>query len=249
MTFTIRVGRSDDIEAVLGLWIRAGADPTHTDDAESLVALIDHPRVGPPGRRGISPAGGYRHRRLGRMARIGLPAGGGPHPPAPGTGGPAAGRRRVPSAGRGCGPPAGRGGGHRAAWPSASGRRRRGSDSTTGSASSRVRADPCRRPARCRGSAAPSFHRSGARSRGVRRSLIPQERLLALCGPCRPLTSPPRPVSRRTRGFATRLRSCPVPGHAGSAPSNPGRGSRDDSSGLSRGARHTPRGRRPPAAA
>ena len=40
---TIRVGRPDDIGAVLGLWIRGGAEPTRTDDADSLRALLGHP--------------------------------------------------------------------------------------------------------------------------------------------------------------------------------------------------------------
>jgi ribosomal protein S18 acetylase RimI-like enzyme len=43
MTPEIRAGRSGDIDAVLGLWLGAGAEPTHTDDAHSLRALLDHP--------------------------------------------------------------------------------------------------------------------------------------------------------------------------------------------------------------
>jgi ribosomal protein S18 acetylase RimI-like enzyme len=44
MTPTIRAGRLGDIDPVLQLWARAQAEPTHTDDAESLRALIDHDR-------------------------------------------------------------------------------------------------------------------------------------------------------------------------------------------------------------
>ena len=42
MTVTTRVGRPDDIDPVLRLWVRAGAEPTHTDDAHSLRALVEH---------------------------------------------------------------------------------------------------------------------------------------------------------------------------------------------------------------
>ena len=42
MTVTTRVGRPDDIDPVLRLWVRAGAEPTHTDDADSLRALVEH---------------------------------------------------------------------------------------------------------------------------------------------------------------------------------------------------------------
>jgi ribosomal protein S18 acetylase RimI-like enzyme len=42
MTPTVRVGRTSDIDPVLELWAWAGAEPTHTDDARSLTALIDH---------------------------------------------------------------------------------------------------------------------------------------------------------------------------------------------------------------
>jgi ribosomal protein S18 acetylase RimI-like enzyme len=39
---SIRAGRPADVEAVLGLWVAAAAEPTHTDDAVSLRALLDH---------------------------------------------------------------------------------------------------------------------------------------------------------------------------------------------------------------
>ncbi len=39
MTWTIRPGRLSDVESVLHLWSTA-AEPTHTDDAASLTALI-----------------------------------------------------------------------------------------------------------------------------------------------------------------------------------------------------------------
>jgi ribosomal protein S18 acetylase RimI-like enzyme len=39
----IRAGRSGDIDAVLGLWLGSGAEPTHTDDAHSLRVLLDQP--------------------------------------------------------------------------------------------------------------------------------------------------------------------------------------------------------------
>lgn len=39
MTWTIRPGRISDVESVLHLWSMA-AEPTHTDDAASLTALI-----------------------------------------------------------------------------------------------------------------------------------------------------------------------------------------------------------------
>ena len=42
MTPTIRVGSTGDIDSVLDLWARSGAEPTHTDDARSLQALIEH---------------------------------------------------------------------------------------------------------------------------------------------------------------------------------------------------------------
>src|SRR5271167_302040 len=40
MTWTIRPGRLSDVESVLHLWSTAAAEPTHTDDAASLTALI-----------------------------------------------------------------------------------------------------------------------------------------------------------------------------------------------------------------
>ena len=42
MTPVVRIGSTGDIEAVLLLWARAGAEPTHTDDAPGLEALIGH---------------------------------------------------------------------------------------------------------------------------------------------------------------------------------------------------------------
>jgi ribosomal protein S18 acetylase RimI-like enzyme len=41
MTVTIRAGRSDDVDAVLALWRDADAEPTHTDDAAGLMALLE----------------------------------------------------------------------------------------------------------------------------------------------------------------------------------------------------------------
>src|SRR5436190_4652475 len=38
----IRPATIDDISAVLDLWRRAGAEPTHTDDVGSIRRLIDH---------------------------------------------------------------------------------------------------------------------------------------------------------------------------------------------------------------
>jgi ribosomal protein S18 acetylase RimI-like enzyme len=42
MTPVIRAGRSGDIDSVLRLWLLAGSEPTHTDDAPSLQALLGH---------------------------------------------------------------------------------------------------------------------------------------------------------------------------------------------------------------
>jgi ribosomal protein S18 acetylase RimI-like enzyme len=42
MTWTLRAGRPSDIESVLRLWFASDAEPTHTDDAESLGQLIAH---------------------------------------------------------------------------------------------------------------------------------------------------------------------------------------------------------------
>jgi ribosomal protein S18 acetylase RimI-like enzyme len=39
---TLRSAGMDDIDAVLDLWRQAGAEPTHTDDGESLQRLIIH---------------------------------------------------------------------------------------------------------------------------------------------------------------------------------------------------------------
>jgi ribosomal protein S18 acetylase RimI-like enzyme len=41
-TTTIRCARVTDVPAVLALWHASGAEPTHTDDAGSLLRLIDH---------------------------------------------------------------------------------------------------------------------------------------------------------------------------------------------------------------
>jgi ribosomal protein S18 acetylase RimI-like enzyme len=40
MAPTIRTGRRSDVDSVLALWTRAGAEPTHTDDSGSLVRLL-----------------------------------------------------------------------------------------------------------------------------------------------------------------------------------------------------------------
>ena len=40
MAWTIRPGQPADVESVLHLWSTAGAEPSHTDDAASLTALI-----------------------------------------------------------------------------------------------------------------------------------------------------------------------------------------------------------------
>jgi len=42
MATTIRCAGVDDVAAVLALWRRAGAEPSHTDDVRSLVGLLDH---------------------------------------------------------------------------------------------------------------------------------------------------------------------------------------------------------------
>jgi ribosomal protein S18 acetylase RimI-like enzyme len=42
MTPEIRVGRIADVDGVLRLWLQAGSEPTHTDDAPSLMALVGH---------------------------------------------------------------------------------------------------------------------------------------------------------------------------------------------------------------
>lgn len=39
---TIRAADGRDVPAVLELWRAAGAEPTHTDDARSLGALVEH---------------------------------------------------------------------------------------------------------------------------------------------------------------------------------------------------------------
>ena len=42
MTPTVRIGSTSDIEAVLLLWTGSGSEPTHTDDAPSVQAFIEH---------------------------------------------------------------------------------------------------------------------------------------------------------------------------------------------------------------
>jgi ribosomal protein S18 acetylase RimI-like enzyme len=42
MAWTIRTSQLPDVGPVLGLWAEAGAEPGHTDDAESLGNLIAH---------------------------------------------------------------------------------------------------------------------------------------------------------------------------------------------------------------
>jgi ribosomal protein S18 acetylase RimI-like enzyme len=42
MTPILRRGRWSDVDRVLDLWARSDAEPTHTDDAGSLRALIEH---------------------------------------------------------------------------------------------------------------------------------------------------------------------------------------------------------------
>ena len=41
MASVLRTGRSSDLEAILQLWVRAEAEPSHTDDVESLSRLIE----------------------------------------------------------------------------------------------------------------------------------------------------------------------------------------------------------------
>jgi len=41
MPLTIRTGRASDVDALLLLWTEADAEPTHTDDATSLVTLME----------------------------------------------------------------------------------------------------------------------------------------------------------------------------------------------------------------
>ena len=40
MTSTIRTGQTSDVESVLSLWLESDAEPTHTDDSQSLIALL-----------------------------------------------------------------------------------------------------------------------------------------------------------------------------------------------------------------
>lgn len=40
MAVTLRFAQSADLPAVLGLWVASAAEPTHTDDLESLTRLV-----------------------------------------------------------------------------------------------------------------------------------------------------------------------------------------------------------------
>jgi ribosomal protein S18 acetylase RimI-like enzyme len=40
VTWTLRTGQLSDIDSVLALWVESGAEPTHTDDVESLITLL-----------------------------------------------------------------------------------------------------------------------------------------------------------------------------------------------------------------
>jgi ribosomal protein S18 acetylase RimI-like enzyme len=42
MTISIRAGRPGDVAAVLQLWADADAEPSHTDNADGLAALVAH---------------------------------------------------------------------------------------------------------------------------------------------------------------------------------------------------------------
>ena len=42
MTLTIRTGGAADAAEVLALWRTAGAEPSHTDDVESITQLVTH---------------------------------------------------------------------------------------------------------------------------------------------------------------------------------------------------------------
>jgi ribosomal protein S18 acetylase RimI-like enzyme len=42
VAWTIRAGQLSDVESVLQFWRDAGAEPTHTDDVESLGTLVAH---------------------------------------------------------------------------------------------------------------------------------------------------------------------------------------------------------------
>jgi ribosomal protein S18 acetylase RimI-like enzyme len=42
MAWTLRAAQLGDVDAVLGLWTAAGAEPTHTDTHESLRRLVAH---------------------------------------------------------------------------------------------------------------------------------------------------------------------------------------------------------------
>src|ERR1700722_6779990 len=95
MASVLRTGRSSDLEAILQLWVRAEAEPSHTDDVESLSRLIERdPSALIVAENGRSIVGsviagwdGWRgsiyrlvvapsHRRLGLGRRLVLGAGG-----------------------------------------------------------------------------------------------------------------------------------------------------------------------------
>jgi ribosomal protein S18 acetylase RimI-like enzyme len=42
MAWSLRTGQLYDVDPVLQLWIASAAEPTHTDDVESLTALVVH---------------------------------------------------------------------------------------------------------------------------------------------------------------------------------------------------------------
>jgi ribosomal protein S18 acetylase RimI-like enzyme len=42
VAWSLRTGQLSDVDPVLRLWAAAGAEPTHTDDAASLTALVTH---------------------------------------------------------------------------------------------------------------------------------------------------------------------------------------------------------------
>ncbi|MET0921216.1 MAG: GNAT family N-acetyltransferase, partial [Acidimicrobiia bacterium] len=42
MTIELRPATRSDLDAVLALWRDADAEPTHTDDVDSLTVLLDH---------------------------------------------------------------------------------------------------------------------------------------------------------------------------------------------------------------
>ena len=42
MAWSLRTGQLSDVDPVLQLWVASAAEPTHTDDVESLTALVVH---------------------------------------------------------------------------------------------------------------------------------------------------------------------------------------------------------------